>query len=123
MAYGRGFIYDLIREDLEKMKGKRTPVKVSAFGRMGAKKVPPSMLHVNPDDEFCDPKIGPNESIMSNYASVARRNLSLGDPVYEEPIEVVKLRDGSYMMLNGHHRWAGAIMAGMKSVRIHIENP
>ena len=45
------------------------------------------------------------------------------DPVYEEPIEVVKLRDGSYMMLNGHHRWAGAIMAGMKSVRIHIENP
>lgn len=115
-------IKKLIREDLEEMDGKRDVVKAGVLDRMLIKKVPPRQLHVNPVDEFSFPDIGPNESIVTNYSQIARRNDSLGEPVFEEPIVVNKLRGGGYLILNGHHRWAGAVQAYVKTVRIQITN-
>ena len=115
-------IKKLIREDLEKMEGKRDVVKAGVLDRMLIKKVPPKQLHVNPADEFSFPDIGPNDSIVTNYSQIARRSDSLGEPVFEDPIIVNKLREGGYLILNGHHRWAGAIQAHMKTVRIQITN-
>jgi len=123
MAYSPTSLAGFIQEDLEKMEGKREPVKANAFQRFGIKKVSPFELHVNPDDEFSMAHVGPNGSIVENYCSIARRDDAIGRPVYEEPIIVVKLRSEGYMMLNGHHRWAGAIRAGVPKVRISIENP
>ncbi|MBP3900587.1 MAG: ParB N-terminal domain-containing protein [Blautia sp.] len=123
MAYSPTALASFIQEDLDKMEGKLEPVKVNPLMRFGVKKVSPFELHVNPDDEFSMPGIGPNGSIVDNYCKIARSEDALGRPVYEEPIIVVKLRSEGYMMLNGHHRWAGAIRAGVTKVRIIIENP
>ena len=84
------------------------------------KKISPDKLHANPDDEFTDPNIGPNDSIVSNYSSIARKNYYLKLPVYDEPIIVSKLKGGDYLILNGHHRWAGAIEAHIPKVRVQI---
>lgn len=123
MSYAPTALASYIEEDLNKMKGKLEPVKVNPLMRLGTKKVSPYELHVNPDDEFSMPNIGPNGSIVDNYCRIARRDDAIGRPVYEEPILVLKLRSEGYMMLNGHHRWAGAIRAGIPKVRISIENP
>ena len=81
------------------------------------------LLHANPDDEFSMGTIGPNDSIISNYCQIARREYSLSEAVYDEPIIVNKLERDGYLILNGHHRWAGAIMAHVPKVRIAIVNP
>ena len=112
-----------IKDDIESYQGEPDTVKPGFLEKAGIKKVPPSRLHANPDDEFSDPRIGPNDSIISNYSQIARRNYSTGDAVYQEPIMVNKLRQGDYLILNGHHRWAAAIKCGLKKVRAVIMNP
>ena len=116
-------IKKMIREDLEEMDGKRDVVKAGVLDRMLIKKVPPKQLHVNPADEFSFPDIGPNDSIVTNYSQIARRSDSLGEPVFEDPIIVNKLREGGYLILNGHHRWAAALKTGLSELRIEITNP
>ena len=113
----------LIQKDLSMMEGRRETVKAGMLDRMRIRKVSPKQLHVNPDDEFSYPNIGPNDAIISNYCQLALRNSSLNLEVFDEPIIVNKLRVGGYLILNGHHRWAGAIRAHVKTVRISIENP
>ena len=105
MAYEKSFIITHIREDLEKTEGKRDVVKANPIEMMMVKKVSPEELHVNPADEFSFPDIGPN------------------DAVFEEPILVNKIKYGGYLILNGHHRWAGALKARVKKIRIKIQNP
>ena len=123
MAYNsNSAIMVMIREDLAKTEGHREGVKVNALERLMVKKVSPSELHVNPDDEFTHPEVGPNEAIVENYSQIARRDTEMSNLVYKEPIIVYKLRVGGYMMLNGHHRWAGAIRACVPKVRIQITN-
>ncbi|MBO7709865.1 MAG: ParB N-terminal domain-containing protein [Lachnospiraceae bacterium] len=112
-----------IKNDIESYHGNPDTVKPGVLEKMGTKKVPPARLHANPDDEFSDPRIGPNDSIISNYSQIARWNHSSGMPVYEEPIMVNKLRQGDYLILNGHHRWAGALQANVPTVRIKILDP
>ena len=112
-----------IKDDIESYHGHPDTVKPGFLEKAGIKKVPPSRLHANPDDEFSDPRIGPNDSIISNYSQIARRNYSTGDAVYQEPIMVNKLRQGDYLILNGHHRWAGALLACVPTVRIRILDP
>jgi hypothetical protein len=123
MSYEPVDIYKIIREDLEQMDGKLTPVKVNLLTRKTTHYASPRELHVNPDDEFSMPSVGPSESIISNYSSIARRNAVSHEKVYPEPIIVYKLKSDGYMMLNGHHRWAGALIAGVNKVHISIENP
>jgi hypothetical protein len=123
MSYEPVDIYKIIKEDLAKMEGKLTPVKVSILTKNFTHYASPHELHVNPDDEFSMPSVGPSESIISNYSSIARTNAARGEKVYPKPIIVYKLSSDGYMMLNGHHRWAGALIAGVKKVHISIENP
>ena len=123
MAYERSSLQAMIQEDHEKMEGHRDTVKASMFEKMGVKKVKMSELHVNPDDEFTFPDIGPNDAIVENYSKIARRQYALALPVYEEPIQVNKLREGGYLILNGHHRWAGAIRACVPNIRIKVTDP
>lgn len=123
MAYERSFIITRIREDLEKMDELRQVVKAGPFETLLVKKVSPEELHVNPADEFTFPDIGPNESIIENYSQIARRSEALKMEVFEEPILVNKLKNGGYLILNGHHRWAGALKARVKKIRIKVQNP
>ncbi len=123
MRYGKSAFDKIISENLKKTEGHREVVKAGLTERIGVKKVSPSMLYVNPDDEFSFPDIGPSDSIIENYCQIARRNYALGMPVFSDPIVVNKLRQGGYMILNGHHRWAGATKARIPKVRISIVNP
>ena len=123
MSYDPVDIHKVIQDDLKKMEGKLTPVKVSGFTRSFTHYASPHELHVNPDDEFSMPSIGPSESIISNYSSIARTYAAHRSRIYPEPIIVYKLSSDGYMMLNGHHRWAGALIAGVNKVYISIENP
>ena len=113
----------MIQEDLKKMEGHRETVKASLFEKMLPKKVSPDKLHVNPDDEFTFPNIGPNLAIVENYSVLARRRYSLDEKVFEEPLQVNKLKEGGYLILNGHHRWAGVIRACVPTIRIQILDP
>jgi hypothetical protein len=123
MAFEKSAMHTKIREDLEGMQDKRETVKASFFEKMFVKKASPKDLHVNPADEFTHADVGPNDAIMENYCQLARRNDSLGLPVFEEAIQVNKLKDGGYLILNGHHRWAGAFKACIPKVRISITDP
>ncbi len=123
MAYGQTDLVAMIQADLKKMEGHRETVKAGFMEKRFPKKVKPSELHVNPDDEFTFPNIGPNPSIVENYSALARRQFSLGDKVFEEPLQVNKLREGGYLILNGHHRWAGAVRACVPTIRIQILDP
>jgi hypothetical protein len=122
MAYEKSFIITHIREDLEKTEGKRDVVKANPIEMMMVKKVSPEELHVNPADEFSFPDIGPNDAIIENYSQIARRNEAMNLAVFEEPILVNKIKYGGYLILNGHHRWAGARKARVKKIRIKIQN-
>ncbi len=116
----------LMDEELLKVKGIYYPVPVSIFHRLLVKKAPLRKLHPNPDDEFCRPEIGPNHSIISNYENTYRRcmgnsnaNLFTNNPAFE-PLQVQKISPDGYLILNGHHRWAAARLAGMKTIGIEI---
>ena len=113
----------MIQEDLKKMEGRRETVKPGFFEKMRPKKVKPSRLHVNPADEFTFPNIGPNAAIVENYSALARRRYSLNERVFDEPVQVNKLKEGDYLILNGHHRWAGVIRACVPTIRIQVLDP
>lgn len=123
MAYERSSLQTMIREDLELTEGRRELEKAGFLEKLRPKKVRPSMLHVNPDDEFCFPDIGPNDAIVENYSALARRLHSLDEDVFDEPLQVVKMKMGGYMILNGHHRWAGVVRARVPTVRIQVRDP
>ena len=89
MSYEPVDIYKYIRDDVAKMEGKLTPVKVNVAIRKFTRYASPHELHVNPDDEFSKPSVGPSDSIMSNYSSIARRNAVSHEKVYPEPIIVI----------------------------------
>ena len=111
------FLADTLRED----QGKLVPVKASLFERMFVKKADPEKLHPNPDDEFCDPEIGPNNEIVSEYVSRIAHSGPDDEP-WEEPLIVEKVHPEGYMLLNGHHRWAAALRTGFSPVGISIVN-
>ena len=123
MAYVKSGYMKLVLEDLEGLEARGPVVKASLVEKMTVKSVSPHKLHANPDDEFSQPDIGPNDSIIANYSQIARRSQAFHSPVFEEPIIVYKLKYDGYLILNGHHRWAGAIDACVPKVRISIENP
>ena len=122
MTYDASDIKSWIREDLKFTEGRRETVKAGLLERRIPKKVKPEELHVNPDDEFTFPDIGPNDAIIENYSTLARRYFALKEPVYPEPLQVLKLKMGGYMILNGHHRWAGALKARVPTIRIVVSD-
>ena len=93
MAY-RTELDAIIQEDLKKMKGHLELVKAGFMEKRLPKKVKLSLLHVNPDDEFTHPDVGPNAAIVENYTSLARRLYSMDQKVFGEALQVCKLREG-----------------------------
>ena len=94
-----------------------------AFERLTVRRVSPDEMHVNPDDEFAKPEVGPNDRIINEYAHEIPRFMQDMIPVFPEPIMVYKIKPEGYLILNGHHRWAAAVKTGLGKVRVAILNP
>ena len=109
-----------IAEEVKKYKDIFVPVKATATERLFVTKLDCRKLHPNPADEFCDPEIGPNYEIISNY--VKEYLLPVPPKKLEDPLQIEKIRPDGYLILNGHHRWAAAMKAGKKKLPVHIVN-
>ncbi len=112
-----------IQEDVRKYKDNRKVVHADLVEILTTRHLSPDRMHANPDDEFCDPNVGANESIVEKYVNEAEKTLEDGGECFVEPIMVAKLSDGDYMIVNGHHRWAAAIKMGLDKVHVVIANP
>ena len=112
-----------IKKDVEKYSGKRQTVRASIIDIMTVRHLSPDQMHANPDDDFVNPKVGPNEEIIEKYIEEARRDMEMGAMSFDEPIMVAKLENGEYMIVNGHHRWTAAIKVGLTQVRVVVVNP
>ena len=122
MAESGTGIMAYLKKELEKYKGVYVPVKASWLECLLINSAPISKLHPNPSDDFCIDKVGPSFRIIDEYASKFRAALQTGAQPFEEPLEVEKVRPDGYMILNGHHRWAAAIVSGMDRIPIKIVN-
>ena len=109
-------------EEAAKYKNIAIPLRSGILRRAIVRKMDPMKLHPNPDDEFCDPKIGPNDEIISNYLKDIREAKKHNLPPFAEPLMVTRIHPDGYMLLNGHHRWAAALKSHMKQVPIEIIN-
>ena len=116
-----------LQEEVDKVKSVYSPVRSGLLLRVLKRKARPRSLHPTPDDVFCNPKIGPNNSIIRQYADEYRQaflpkhSYSTQDGL-RSPIMVHKARPDGYLILNGHHRWAAALRVGVPKVRIRIVN-
>ena len=118
----------MLAEEIRKYKGVCVPVKSSLPRRLLVRKAWLGSLHPNPEDEFCDPEIGPNYEIIAGYEQEYLR-FRRGPYIREiqnsgkyEPLTVERMRPNGYMILNGHHRWAAAMRAGRYRLPIRIVN-
>ena len=112
-----------IQEDLAKYQNRRETVRASIMEVLTVRFLSPDRMHPNPEDEFCDPEVGPNESIVEDYVEEATKNLVCGADSFDEAILVAKMEEGGYLIINGHHRWAAAVKVELKRVRVAIANP
>lgn len=122
MAAPKTEFTEFIDSEVKKYEGVLVPVKAGFLERTLVKWVPIRKLHPNPDDEFCFPSIGPNYGIISNYEKTFRAGHSMRPNGDEEPLMVEKVHPDGYMILNGHHRWAAALRAGIKWAPVSIIN-
>lgn len=53
------------------ISGRRETVRASLIDIMTVKHLSPDQMHVNPDDDFANPKVGPNEEIVNHYIEEA----------------------------------------------------
>lgn len=112
----------LVLDDLNSYKDIARPVRSSILARLCIRKLPVSALHPNPEDEFCDPNIGPNEGIVSDYITAFAKKIKRGEAPVEEKLLVEKMSTGGYMLLNGHHRWMAAAKMKLPKVPVQIMN-
>ena len=128
MEKGGTKLQRFIGEELGKLTEDALPARAGFLERALVRRVRVKKLHPNPFDEFCFPDIGPNESIVARYTQAFLNSKSRGGDAElarsaaKERLEVQKLRMGGYMILNGHHRWAAAAMAGIPRLKVHILN-
>ncbi|MBO5496907.1 MAG: cyclic nucleotide-binding domain-containing protein [Clostridia bacterium] len=115
--------YAYVQDDLEAFEGKREVVQASLLERLVIRKIDPKEMHVNPDDEFADPDIGPSDRIINEYMQEVQRLYMAHEALFPSPIVVYKMAQSGYLILNGHHRWAAAIRCGLSKVRATIMNP
>lgn len=112
-----------IQEEVAKYQNRRETVRASILEVLSTRFLSPDQMHPNPEDEFCDPDVGPNESIVEQYVEEAMKNLECGTDSFDEAIMVAKMKEGDYLIINGHHRWAAAVKVELKRVRVTIANP
>jgi hypothetical protein len=112
---------DYLKKELENTKGIYVPVRAGFLRRLLIRRTACKNLHPNPDDEFCMPNIGPNSGIISKYSQDFRRFGTRSSVEHDvEPLTVDKIRPSGYLILNGHHRRAAAIMTRQRSLPIRI---
>ena len=112
----------IIAEDKAKYDGIRRPLKAGLLERLFVGKIACDRLHVNPDDEFSDPKIGPSMRIIGEYGEAIQRAHRFSEPIFSEPVQVEKMAPDGYLMLNGHHRWGAAMRYREPNIRVQIVN-
>ena len=112
-----------IQEEVARYQDQRETVRASILEVLTIRHLSPDQMHPNPEDEFCDPDVGPNEGIVERYVDEARDDLEAGVESFDEPIMVAKMKEGGYLIINGHHRWAAAVKTELKRVRVVIANP
>ncbi|MBQ9408122.1 MAG: ParB N-terminal domain-containing protein [Clostridia bacterium] len=113
---------EYLASEIRKYGGVYVPVKASALLCQLKRKARISQVHPNPNDEFCQPKVGPNYQIIGEYEHQFREALRHSHIYCEEPVIVEKIRPDGYMLLNGHHRWGAAWRLGYKSIPVRIVN-
>ena len=115
-----------LKEEVDRVKGIYYPVRAGLPRRLLIRHASWQKMHPNPDDEFCYPEIGPNYEIISRYEQEFRQDFQFANGTTEgtvlEPILVQKAKPDGYLILNGHHRWAAAMRAGVHRLRIQIVN-
>ena len=116
-------LWKRIQDDVAKYSKGREMVRANFIDILTVRHLPPDQMHANPDDDFVNPKVGPNEQIIEKYIEEAKQDMMAGEMSFDEAIMVAKLDDGDYMIVNGHHRWAAAIKVGLKEVRVVVVNP
>ena len=123
MAVSRTNFQNFLEEEVNRYKGVYMPVKTGFLKRALVRSASCKVLHPNPDDEFCDPKIGPNYEIIASYEfGIRKAKMYAMDRDFDEALIVEKIRPDGYLLLNGHHRWAAALRMGVRRVPIHIVN-
>ena len=113
---------EYLKSELDKGEGLYVPVNASGFERFICLKTHCNNLHPNPDDEFSIPSVGPSYRIISEYQKKFLSDMQRGLAPIMEPLIVIKTHPSGYMLMNGHHRWAAAMMAGVKKVPIKVVN-
>ncbi len=114
-----------LKEETDKVKGIYYPVRMPFLFRILTKTARTRALHPNPEDEFCRPSIGPNYEIISRYEQDYRNGATKDvrrNSAVQEPITVQKAKPDGYLILNGHHRWAAAMRAGVRRLQIKVIN-
>ena len=123
MAGNQSQFDEYIAEDIRRHRGVSYPIHSGPLRRLFVRTALCLRLHPNPEDEFCDPNIGPNYSIVSDYVQTIQLNWRKGYKYcYKEPLIVERIRPDGYMLLNGHHRWAAALRMSVARVPIRIVN-
>ena len=124
-----GKLKAFVAEEVSKVQGIAVPVCASVLERALVRKTSCKNLHPNPQDEFCDPEIGPNEEIIRRYEEGFRfiREYAASSSQSREKgaidlLDVQKIHPSGYMILNGHHRWIAAMNMGVSKLPIRIVN-
>lgn len=111
-----------VLSDLEKDACRLPAVKVGYLMRKLKRKARTFKLHPNPDDDFCNPEIGPNYGIVGDYVQHIIQQRRHTNPLLPEPVIVERLSNREYRILNGHHRWLAMCRLGIKRVPIELVN-
>lgn len=109
-------------EEAARYKDRRDAVRAGLIERLITRSIRTDRMHPNPDDEFTDVRIGPNDEIISHYVEEICRCRRMKITIFEEPVIVQKMGRGEYMILNGHHRWAAAVRTATGKIHALIVN-
>lgn len=121
MAYSADY-QKLVLDDLKTYKDIARPVHASVLERLCIRKLPTKVLHPNPEDEFCNPEIGPNAGIISDYVAEFKLRIKQSEKPVKEKLIIERITTGGYMLLNGHHRWMAAAKMKIDRVPVSIIN-
>ena len=116
-------LMQFVLDDVAKYKDTRRLVRAGLFEQRFRRSIPVDQLHPNPEDEFCDPEIGPNDEIISRYKEQLKQCRMWHTDIFKEPVLVQKMLPDGYMLINGHHRWAAAVQMGEPRLHTAIVNP
>ena len=119
----RSSFYNYVLEEVATYQDDYQVVKAGFLERLVVKSLSPEDMHPNPEDEFVSETVGPNDEIINSYVRQIPMLQRCEKPIFTEPIMVEKMLPKGYLILNGHHRWAGAIRACVPTIRIRILDP